>query len=97
MGCRLSELCGKEIVNQKDGAILGRIGDLEIDTRSAGICAMILPGRPKCFGLLGREEDIVIGWDKIELIGADAILVCVEPNYHRKKGGRWQDFLRGKR
>ncbi len=98
MNCRLSDLCDKEIVNMKDGAILGRIGDLDIETSQAKICAMVVPGRLKFFGLLGREEDIVISWDKIEVIGQDTILVCVEPSYTRKKkrSGLF-DMLRSKR
>ena len=90
----LSELCEKEIVNMKDGAILGRIGDLEIDSSTACIRAMIVPGRPKCFGLLGREENVVIPWEKIEIIGCDTILVCIEPGYNRKKKRRLLDFLK---
>lgn len=85
MACRLSELCDKEIVNMKDGAILGCIGDLDIETCDAKILAMVIPGRPKCFGLLGREEDVVIPWEKIEVIGQDTILVCVDPSYKKKK------------
>ena len=52
---------------------------------------MVIPGKPKCFGLLGREEDVVIPWEKIEVIGQDTILVCVDPNYKKKK--RRQGFL----
>lgn len=98
MNCRLSDLCDKEIINMKDGAILGCIGDLDIETSQAKICAMVVPGRLKFFGLFGREEDIVIAWDKIEVIGQDTILVCVEPNYARKKRrARLFDMLRQKR
>lgn len=90
----LSELCEKEIVNMKDGAILGRIGDLELDASAASVKAMIVPGRLKCFGLLGREENVVIPWEKIEIIGCDTILVCVEPGYNRKKKRGLFDFLK---
>lgn len=47
MACRLSELCDKEIVNMKDGAILGCIGDLDIETCDAKILAMVIPGPPQ--------------------------------------------------
>lgn len=78
MICRLSELCGKEVVNLTDGTILGSIGDLDIDSGCAGILALVIPGRAKCFGLLGHEEELVIPWDKIRVIGRDAILVCLD-------------------
>lgn len=90
----LSELCEKEIVNMKDGAILGRIGDLEIDASTACIKAMIVPGRLKCFGILGREENVVIPWDKIEIIGCDTILVCIEPGYNRRKRRRLLEMFK---
>ena len=32
-------------------------------------------GRPKLFGLLGRGESLVIDWNEIQKIGANAILV----------------------
>ena len=87
MVCRLSELCDKEIVNMKDGAILGTIGDLDIETADAKILAMVIPGKPKCFGLLGREEDTVICWQDIQLIGEDTVLVrYCPPQAEPRKG-----------
>ena len=42
---------------------------------SAQVCSLILRGRPRWFGLLGRGEDLVIPWQQIETIGEDVILV----------------------
>lgn len=36
---------------------------------------MILHGRPKLFGLLGKDKDVLIDWSKIITIGEDAVLV----------------------
>lgn len=71
----LCELKNKEIVNIKDGACLGCVNDLEIDADCATICALIIFGRPRCFGLLGREDNIRIPWNCIRIIGQDTILV----------------------
>lgn len=61
---------------------------------AACIKAMIVPGRLKCFGTLGREENVVIPWDKIEIIGCDTILVCIEPGYNRRKQRRLLEMFK---
>ena len=35
----------------------------------------ILLGRPRLFGLLGRDDSLTIPWQEIETIGTDAVLV----------------------
>ena len=69
------ELCSKEVVQLKDGACLGRVDDLELDADTARIESLLLLGRPRLFGLLGRDETLTIPWADIERIGLDAILV----------------------
>ena len=49
------ELCSKEVVQLKDGACLGRVDDLELDADTARIGSLLLLGRPRLFGLLGRD------------------------------------------
>ena len=41
---------------------------------------MIVPGRLKCFGILGREENVVIPWNKIEIIGCDVTISVSDPS-----------------
>ena len=69
------ELCSKEVVQLKDGACLGRVDDLELDADTARIGSLLLLGRPRLFGLLGRDETLTIPWADIERLGLDAILV----------------------
>ena len=69
------ELCSKEVVQLKDGACLGRVDDLELDADTARIGSLLLLGRPRLFGLLGRDETLTIPWADIERIGLDAIHV----------------------
>ncbi len=71
----LSELRYKEVVNLSNGSKLGYIGDCEIDLDSGTVRALIVPGRYKFFGILGREDDYVIPWDKINVIGDDLVLI----------------------
>lgn len=72
------ELSKKEVVQLKEGACLGKIDDMVIDSEHARIEKLLMLGRPKLFGLLGRGETLVIEWDEIEKIGADALLVSTE-------------------
>lgn len=72
------ELCSKEVVQLKDGACLGRVDDLELDADTARIGSLLLLGRPRLFGLLGRDETLTIPWADIERIGLDAILVWTD-------------------
>lgn len=75
MGCRIAQLRNKEVVNESDGAVLGCVNDVEIDTKNACLVAIVVYGRPKFFGLFGRHSDTVIPWANIRLIGEDTILV----------------------
>ncbi|MCI8497596.1 MAG: YlmC/YmxH family sporulation protein [Clostridiales bacterium] len=89
MNCRITDMRNKDVICIKDGTRLGCICDLEIDVTCAKLVAIIIYGRPRLFGLLGREEDIIIRWNDIAIIGEDAVLVnFVEPaRCKRKKPG----------
>ena len=76
MGCRIVELRHKEVIDIKTGTRLGCVCDVEVDMKCAKLVAVIIYGRPKCLGLFGREEDTIIRWDEIEVVGEDTILVC---------------------
>ncbi len=88
----LSDMRCKEVVSVCDGRCLGCVDDLKIDTCCAQITAIIIYGRPKCFGLLGREDDIVIPWNCIKLLGEDTILVEYKCDCKCRKG--LFDFLK---
>ena len=89
MPCRLQELRKKEVINAGTGCRIGYVDDLEIDTKCAKVIALVVYGRPRFFGLFGRDSDCMIAWEKIRLIGEDAILVdsCVQktPNKAKKR------------
>jgi len=63
-----------EIINLCDGARLGYACDFEFDCEDARILALVITGSCGFFGF-GREDDLIIPWNKIECIGEDTILV----------------------
>ena len=86
MKCTIEDMRNKEVISVCDGTKLGWVCDVEIDTHSANLTAIVIYGRPKFFGILGREEDMVIPWEKVRLIGDDTVLVdCPQPFVHRRK------------
>lgn len=92
MNCRMGDLRSKEVINVKDGTRIGYVCDIEIDTRDARLSAIIIYGRMRWFGLLGREDDIVIPWPQISLMGDDAILVEYEAPRESKKKSALSSF-----
>ncbi len=83
--CRVTDLRNKEVINSQSGCRLGCVDDVEIDTVTAKLASIIIYGRPKLFGILGRYDDIIIRWEHIELVGEDTILVNHCPPPRRRK------------
>ena len=75
MDTRIAELRYKEVISVEDGTRYGYVGDMEVDLESGQVRALVVPGRRRFFGLLGREEDKVIPWSAVKRIGEDIILV----------------------
>lgn len=71
----LYELCQHDVISVSTGANLGKVDDLSFDDKTASVLGIVMYGRLKLFGLLGREEDTVIPWQDIRKIGSDVILV----------------------
>lgn len=75
MIARITDMHDKEVINICDGTRLGYVDDLEVDTCSAQITALVICGRSRLFGILGRDPDIVVQWKDIEVVGDETILV----------------------
>ena len=87
METRIAELRYKEVISVADGSRFGYVGDLEVDLENGQVQALVVPGRRRLFGLLGREEDRYIPWGAVRRFGEDIILVEEEPQYralHRR-------------
>lgn len=63
MICRINDFKYKDVISSSDGVRLGFVGDVELDTQNAALTAIVIRGRYRLFGLLGREEDTVIPWE----------------------------------
>lgn len=75
MIARITDMHDKEVINVCDGQRLGFVDDVEVDTCTAQIVSIVISGRRKLCGLMGREPDTVIYWKDIEVIGEETILV----------------------
>ena len=75
MIARISDMHDKEVINICDGNRLGFVDDLEVDTCTAQITALVICGHRRLFGALGRTPDLVIQWKDIEVVGEETILV----------------------
>ena len=85
--CRIGELWKKDVVCVDSGVCLGRVDDVEVDVCTAQLTAIVIYGRSRLFGLPGREEDTVICWQDIQLIGEDTVLVrYCSPQAEPRKG-----------
>ena len=80
----IGDLRDKEIISLNTGHRLGFVYDAEIALDDGQVLALIVPGAVRFFGLLGREDDIVIPWDNITKIGEDIILVSIEGDFPRR-------------
>ncbi len=78
MFCRLADMREKQVVCIKDGAILGFVNDVEMDTETGRLISVVIYGKRHFFGLLGRDNDFRIPWESIEVMGEDSILVDFE-------------------
>ena len=71
-----SELRNKEVINIRDGSLLGCVSDLEFNSCTGEITAIVLPGNG-ILASLSPKNRIVIPWRDIERIGRDTVLVRV--------------------
>ena len=75
MGMRVTDLSCKEVVCISDGARLGYVSDVEVEVPRGQVQSIVVPGKCRWFGLVGRTEDYVIPWEAIRRVGDDIILV----------------------
>ena len=72
----LRDLSEKDVIQLKTGENLGRIDDLAFE--DGQITQVVLHGRARMFGLLGRDDDLFIPWAAVKTIGTDVIMVDAE-------------------
>lgn len=90
MHCRIVDLRCKEVVSVNDGSRLGYVNDVEIDTCTGRLVAIVVPSRSK-MGIFGRKDDYIIPWDAIRRIGDDIILTSFCPPDSVTMPSVWRD------
>ena len=88
MLCRINDFKYKDVVNAGDGVRLGYVGDVELDTESAALTAIVIRRRYRLFGLLGRGGDTDLPWEDTQVFGEDTILVrcpAIKKSARRRK------------
>ena len=88
MKMTIGELRCKEVINVADGSRYVYVGDAEVDLDTGQIRALIVPGRLRLFGLLGREPQQIFPWPAVRRFGEDIILVEDAPAAALRRGKR---------
>lgn len=81
---RTADLRQKEVINLSDGRRLGFVNDVEIDLDSGRIDSIVVPRGGRILGLIGKDDEFIIPWERIRKIGEDIILVELDERFIRK-------------
>ena len=84
----LTVLCEKDIISISTGQNIGRADDIEFNEKNAKVENLIVFGRPKLFGLLGRGKDVRIPWEDVITVGKDVILINSQDIVTNDKNGK---------
>lgn len=68
-------LQSREVVDIDTGERLGFVTDVELESDSGRVTALVVPGPFRFASLLHPGGAVVIPWANVELIGKDVILV----------------------
>ena len=65
----------KEVINIKDGKILGFVVDVDAELSNGNIKSIVVAQTGKVLRSIGGKNNITIPWSNVKLIGEDVILV----------------------
>ena len=85
----LSVLCQKDVISIDTGQNIGRVDDIEFCSEDALVKYLVIFGRPRLWGILGRGENVKISWENVVKIGQDAILVNKSESYKNPRSRRF--------
>ncbi|MGM9878266.1 MAG: YlmC/YmxH family sporulation protein [Bacilli bacterium] len=74
---KLSELEKKDIINIKDGKLIGRIVDVEFDINNGCLIKFIIESPNIIKSLFSNNETITIKFNQIKKLGEDVILIDI--------------------
>lgn len=72
---KLSDITSKDVINDQDGARLGKIGDAEIDVATGKILSVNIYSSFKFLNWFTHKDIVTIPWQNIIKIGNDVIIV----------------------
>lgn len=75
MICSLEDIRSKEVIDILTGERLGYIDDVRINLETSDVLEFVVYGSERFFGIFGKDEDIVIPCEDIEVIGQDVLLI----------------------
>ena len=93
MSIKFTDLQCREVICIGSGQRLGFVTDVQIDIPEGNICAIVVPGPCRFFGVVGRRDDYIIPWNCIKKIGPDIVLVDAKPEECRVRRPKRQKFL----
>lgn len=88
MECRLTDLNRKEVVNVNDATRIGNVIDIFFDAETGRMQSVVVGARKSGFGVFGHDEDVLIEWEKIKVIGEETILVDYTPPKQPARRGK---------
>lgn len=88
MVCRIAQLQYMEVIDISDGTRYGFVEDVELDPDKGAVESIVVGGRSRFFGLLGREPDQVFPWGAVKRFGEDIILVEGRAGRSRERNRR---------
>lgn len=65
----------KEVINVKEGKILGFVIDVQADFENGEIRSIVVARTGKIFNTINSKTNVTIPWENIKKIGEDVILV----------------------
>ena len=79
MSIKFTDLQCKEVICVSNGQRLGCVTDILLEVPEGNVCAILVPGQCRYFGLIGPHDDYVIPWNCIRKVGPDIVLVDTRP------------------
>lgn len=72
------DMIDMDVINLKNGEVMGKFDDVEIDVKAGKISAFYIEEASKLMNMLGKSKPKKIKWEEILKIGSDVILVNVD-------------------
>ncbi len=89
----LRDISIKSVINAAQGIIIGTVDDLVFDETTAQVRELLIYGRPRMFGLMGRDADVRIPWEDVLSFGRDVIMVKTEAKEEKTPAGGLRGWL----